>query len=98
MKIFWNSYIEMAGLLLLFTRATMEGNWELHVLKNVTMFFLHMNVKTIPDTCQSICFICKICQIHILMPMYIFHLVVFVFREALMDFLDLQLTKQSSKR
>ncbi|CAC5360780.1 unnamed protein product [Mytilus coruscus] len=31
MKSFWNSYIEMVELLLLFTRATREGNWELHL-------------------------------------------------------------------
>ena len=31
MKYFWNSYIEMVGLLLTFIRATREGNWELHL-------------------------------------------------------------------
>ena len=28
---FWSSYIEMVELLLLFTRATREGNWQLHL-------------------------------------------------------------------
>ncbi|CAG2240029.1 SMG8 [Mytilus edulis] len=31
MKKFWNSYIEMVELLLVFIRATREGNWELHL-------------------------------------------------------------------
>ena len=28
---FWNSYLEMIGLRLLFISATREGNWELHL-------------------------------------------------------------------
>lgn len=28
---FWSSYLEMVQLLMLFIRATREGNWELHL-------------------------------------------------------------------
>ncbi len=31
LKEFWNSYIEMVGLLLRFIRATREGDWQLHL-------------------------------------------------------------------
>ncbi len=42
MKKFWNSYIEMVELLLVFIRATREGNLELHlacVAKMLPWFF-----------------------------------------------------------
>ena len=71
---------------MLFTKAKMDviGYFNWHVLKKCYHGFLHITVKIIPVIRQSICFICKVCQIPILMPIYIFNLVVFVFWEGLM--------------
>ena len=38
---FWSSYIDMVELLLLFTRATREGNWKLHLLSVRSMLPWH---------------------------------------------------------
>ena len=42
---FWSSYIEMVGELLLFTRATREGNWSLHLsaVRNMLPWYFSYN-------------------------------------------------------
>ena len=56
LKMFWNTYLEMAAILLSLIRATREMNWELHLkcIKTVLpWFFLHMTTPIMHGIYQS---------------------------------------------